>query len=65
MSKKYYVVQGMNKTATVSVLGMEKEIELSWIEGQIGAMPIFDDLDKALSYANKYGYYVLELKVMA
>lgn len=53
----------MNRTATLNILGLEHKIELSWIEGQVGAMPIFDDYNKAKKYADKHNYTISELKV--
>lgn len=61
--KKYYSINGMNRTATLNILGLEHKIELSWIEGQVGAMPIFDDYNKAKKYADKHNYTISELKV--
>ncbi len=42
---------------------IEQEIDLSWAEGMIGAMPIFDDYDKALSYINGHKYSIIELEL--
>ena len=56
---KYYTIGGFDKTATVSLSGLIKNIELSWIDGQVGAMPVFDNYQKVSEYANKHNYEII------
>jgi hypothetical protein len=52
MSEDLYVVYTMSKSVTVEVLGITREVELSWIEGQVGALPVFRSIQAAEAYAN-------------
>lgn len=56
---KYYAIKGFNKTAKADFMGQTLEVSLSWIEGQIGSMPIFDNYEKATIYAKKHGYEII------
>ena len=46
-----YGVLSLNKNIEIEVMGRTTELELIWIDGQIGDMPIFESYDKALKYA--------------
>lgn len=56
---KYYTIGGFNKTAEIDLLGLVRKIELSWIDGQVGAMPVFDDYQKVSEYAKKHNYEII------
>ena len=56
---KYYTVGGFNKTSSINMLGHIIELELSWIDGQVGAMPVFDDYIKVSEYAQKHNYQII------
>ena len=59
---KYYAISGFDRTATISVMGTTKKLELSWVEGQVGAIPIFENKTLALKYAKKHGHTVIEFE---
>ena len=63
MGKKLYAVLRVDKERTVKIFGLDKKIELSWIDGQIGAMPIFKDSELAYTYAKKYDCEIAEFSM--
>ena len=58
-----YGVLSVNEKIGTEVLGLKTELKLSWCNGQIGAMPVFKDYEKALDYVdgNKARVFKLEL----
>lgn len=51
-----YVVLQLNKEVGVNVMGREIEVPLSYADGMIGAMPVFDTKGAAEVFAgDKYG----------
>ena len=59
-----YGCLSMKEKLGIEVLGLHQEINLSWYEGQIGAMPIFSTEEEALDYVdgNKDRVFKLTLK---
>lgn len=51
--KEMYLVMLLTKTAEVNVrtAAGSNELELSWADGMIGAMPVFDSFEKADAFA--------------
>ena len=47
-----YGVLSLKDKLGVEVMGMKTELDLNWYDGQIGAMPVFKDYEKALSYVD-------------
>lgn len=60
--KKYYGIARVDKEKQLDIGGVKVQLELSWIYGQVGAMPIFDDLEIAYKYAKDNGFEVIEFK---
>ena len=48
----FYGVRLLKEKLIIEVMGVKMEIKLSWVSGMIGAMPVFDSFDSALSYAD-------------
>ena len=57
--KEMYLVSAISKKAIVTTLWQPQELELSWIDWQIWAIPVFDDYEKALKYA-KWNKEIIE-----
>ncbi len=54
---KCYMVMSVDSKHTISIeygdSGVtEREVDLSWADGMIGACPVFDNLEDATKYAN-------------
>jgi len=50
-----YMVLQLNKEVEVNVMGRVVEVPLSYAEGMIGAVPVFDTKDAATKFAgDKY-----------
>jgi len=47
-----YGCLALKETLGLEVLGLKREIKLSWYSGQIGAMPVFSTKDEALEYVD-------------
>lgn len=47
-----YLVMGLMTQATISVLGKEVDLKLEIIDGMVGAMPVFENIEDAANYAN-------------
>lgn len=58
---KLYIVMGLHKEAHTQD---GHTIPLSWTEGQIGALAVFDDETKAHAHANTAGFGVMEVEVV-
>jgi len=51
-----YVATILNKKAFVTnSFGKKEKLELSWIKGQVGALPVFKTLKDARAYVGKDG----------
>jgi hypothetical protein len=61
---KMYGVLSLKETLGVEVLGLKTELSLSWYDGQIGAIPVFETKEQALKYVdgNEDRIFKLELK---
>ena len=44
-------VKKLHETLTVEVLGLKQEIKLSYAEGMIGALPVFNTREVPLAYS--------------
>ena len=55
-----FLVMVVNKTVEVSAMGHIQKLNLSYIEGMIGAIPVFENRKDAEKYAN--GQQVVEVK---
>lgn len=47
-----YAVMSLNKTVEVDVYGSTHEVPLSFGEGMIGAIPVFETREQAEKFAN-------------
>jgi hypothetical protein len=54
-----FIVMVVNNTVQVDVGGQIHKLDLSYIEGMIGAIPVFDNKKDAEEYAN--GQQVVEI----
>lgn len=64
MKDKLYGVLALKEKLGVEVMGMTTTLELNWYDGQIGAMPVFNDYDKALEYMDGNKDRVFELDIV-
>ena len=48
-----YLVMSLKPSIDVTVYGQTQTIPLSYIEGQIGAIPVFEDWQAAKAYAGE------------
>ena len=55
-----YVVQILNKTAEIELIGETVELPLSCTNGMIGCMPVFETREQAEAFADG-AYDVIEL----
>lgn len=51
-NKPMYLVTLFHDTMPISVGGQSVPLHLSWEEGMIGCLPVFDTEEAALKYAN-------------
>ena len=51
--KRYYMVMALSEAQTVSVLGMQQNLSMSWEDGMVGVIPVFRTKKTALKYAGK------------
>lgn len=61
MNNKYYAMKRIEKKAQVSLINHIQDLELSWYEGMVGVLPVFDDEDKAKNICGDNGYIELEV----
>ena len=47
-----FLVMTVKKKLGVEVMGLEKEIDLCFADGMIGAVPVFKDRESAEAWAN-------------
>ena len=52
MSQTFYGVRLLKEKLSIEVVGVKMEVKLTWASGMVGAMPVFDSFDSALSYAD-------------
>ncbi|OHD20578.1 MAG: hypothetical protein A2Y38_03340 [Spirochaetes bacterium GWB1_59_5] len=45
--QKFYAVGAMHKSVLATIIGEELSIPLSWREGMVGMMPVFDSREAA------------------
>ncbi len=49
--KPYYLVMAFSSSQTIKIGGADVPIDLVWYDGMIGAIPLFDDIEKAKACA--------------
>lgn len=49
---KLYAVQVLKKEVDVEVLGIKQSLPLSWADGMVGIIPVFDSLENAQIWAD-------------
>ncbi len=47
-----YAVGAVEKDHAIDVFGKERKLDLTWADGMIGVMPVFDSEPAAKEYAN-------------
>lgn len=57
-----YIVRICRKAIVVEMLGLQKELPLSFTPGMVGAMPVFDNYDDALEYSDNRPELVIEAR---
>ena len=57
--KKYYIVGTFFKKYKISVDGEEQPLILKWVDGMVGAAPVFENKDKADKYAKQTGANII------
>ena len=56
IEQKFYAVGALHKSVMATIIGEELSIPLSWRDGMIGMMPVFDSREAAEAEAGeKYG----------
>ena len=61
-----YVVGAVKQSNPVSVLGREHDLPLTWADGMIGVLPVFDNISDANEYADgKYQILQIEVKKLS
>ena len=50
--KTLYVVTQVRERLSLNVMGIKTKLDLTWADGMVGAMPVFDSLEAAEKYAN-------------
>lgn len=60
MEKEYYVPKYIEKTRSVEVFGQLANIDMSWADGMIGVLPVFDNELEAKRYSGDSGYIILK-----
>lgn len=65
MSNPYGVLL-LKESLTISFFGpgIGSDMKLSWADGQIGAIPVFNTKEEALAYAKGDESLVFELKIV-
>ena len=58
-----YVVMALNSTVEVTAFGRNDKVELSYADGMVGAMPVFNTREAAEAYAgDKYQIQIVTAK---
>lgn len=47
-----YLVPILRENVQIQMLGLDAEVKLSWRNGQIGAVPVFENKEDAEKYAD-------------
>lgn len=56
-----YLVMGLSESQTVRLQdGSTTELELTWADGMVGTLPVFDNREDAEEYAN--GLRIVEIE---
>ena len=63
--KVIYVVLAYKQSIEVEVMGLKRDVTLSWYPGQTGALPLFEVYEDALSYADGNIDKVFKLEVIS
>lgn len=50
--KELYGVMALRESINVECMGLSTSIDLSFADGMVGAIPVFDSKEKALEYAD-------------
>jgi hypothetical protein len=62
-SEFLYVVMALNSTVEITAFGRNEKVELSYADGMVGAMPIFNTREAAEAYAgDEYQIQVITAK---
>ena len=61
--KTVYLVMTVKERLNVEVLGLKRPLELQWADRMIGAVPVFEDYDSAIEYADGLTSLVVEAKI--
>lgn len=56
-----YGVKKLRKEIKINALGYENDVCLKWFNGMIGAIPVFENKEDALKYANNDESLVFEI----
>ncbi len=51
MKKNRYIVMSAKKELSFLVMGIERNIKMSWAKGMVGALPVFSNKKDAELYA--------------
>ena len=51
----YYVVGAIKKQHDINVLGRHKALDLTWADGMVGVLPVFETMMAAELYAGDSG----------
>jgi len=49
-----YMVASMKEEIALEGIGIESILKMSWADGMVGAVPVFEDYDSALKYCEDY-----------
>jgi len=49
--KEYYLVGIVKEEISVEILGNQIPLKISWADGMIGAIPVFETIEEASKYA--------------
>ena len=59
--KRFFIVAGLATSRPVNVFGNEVKLDMSWADGMIGCLPVFDSKENAEKYSEgKYKIYCIE-----
>ncbi len=61
--KSIYGIKLLRETLVIETLGLSTEVELSWNDGMIGAMPVFKDYKDAIRYASGDEDLIFKLQI--
>ncbi len=62
---KYFVLLSIATKRKIDVNSILcKEITMSWTDGMVGVLPVFDSLEKAKKYIGKKDIEIVEIKTI-